>query len=98
MADIDTDEPETTTINIRLTESFLEDIDVSWKEDGFNSRTEFIRDAVRDAVTYPGLTRGAWKDVAVTEFERRRGEATVFSRDDVIEDYMGTADWTWVWF
>ena len=86
MAESETDDPETTTINIRLTESFLEDIDVTWKEEGFNSRSEFIRDAVRDAVKHPGLTRGAWKDIAATEFERRRGEATVFSREDVIED------------
>ena len=86
MSDSETDAPETTTINIRLTESFLEDIDMTWKDKGFNSRSEFIRDAVRDAVKHPGLTRGAWKDVATTEFERRRGEATVFSRDDVIED------------
>ena len=44
--DTSSDEPEKTNINIRLTETFLEDIDVTWQEGGYNSRSEFIRDAL----------------------------------------------------
>lgn len=85
-AESNVEEPETTTVNIRLTETFLEDIDATWREEGYNSRSEFIRDAVRDAVKHPGLTRGAWKDVASTEYARRRGEATAYRREEIIEE------------
>lgn len=78
------DDPETTTVNIRLTEAFLEDIDVIWREEGYNSRSEFIRHALRDAVTHPEFTRGAWKDIAATEYARRTGEAEMVSREDVL--------------
>lgn len=80
------DEPETTTINIRLTQTFLDDIDATWKKEGYNSRSEFIRDAVRDAVKHPGLTRGAWKDIASTEYARRRGEETAYSREEIVDE------------
>lgn len=85
-AESNVEDPETTTINIRLTETFLDDIDATWKEEGYNSRSEFIRDAVRDAVKHPGLTRGAWKDIASTEYARRRGEATTYSREEIVEE------------
>lgn len=85
-ADSNAEEPATTTVNVRLTETFLDDIDAAWKEEGYNSRSEFIRDAVRDAVNHPGLTRGAWKDVASTEYARRRDEATPYTREDVVEE------------
>lgn len=85
-SDASAEEPETTTINIRLTQTFLDDIDATWKEEGYNSRSEFIRDAVRDAVKHPGLTRGAWKDIASTEYARRRGEETTYSREEIVED------------
>ena len=41
MAEADSS-PEKTTVNIRMTETFLEDVDVTWEEYGFNSRSEFI--------------------------------------------------------
>lgn len=79
------DDPETTTINIRVTERFLEDIDTAWKEEGYTSRSEFLRHAVRDAVEHPGLSRGAWKDIAAEEHEMRTGQAEkAVSREDVL--------------
>jgi len=77
-------EPEKTNVNIRLTEAFLEDIDVTWREEGYNSRSEFIRDILRDAVKHPGLSRSAWKDIAATEYQRRKGEADPASREEVL--------------
>ena len=50
--DTSSGEPAKTNINIRLTETFLEDIDATWQEEGYNSRSEFIRDALRDAVRH----------------------------------------------
>jgi metal-responsive CopG/Arc/MetJ family transcriptional regulator len=78
--------PEKTNINIRVTEMFLEDIDATWREEGYNSRSEFIRDALRDAVRHPGLTRESWKEIASVEHARRAGDDESFSREDILGD------------
>ena len=80
------DEPAKTNINIRLTESFLEDIDATWQEEGYNSRSEFIRDALRDTVKHPGLTRESWKEIAAVEYARRTGDDEVFTREEILDD------------
>jgi len=80
------DEPTKTNINIRLTESFLEDIDATWQEEGYNSRSEFIRDALRDTVKHPGLTRESWKEIAAVEYARRTGDDEAFSREEILDD------------
>lgn len=77
-------EPEKTNINIRLTESFLEDIDATWQEEGYNSRSEFIREALRDAVRHPDLTRASWKEIAAVEHARRTGDSETFSREEIL--------------
>lgn len=77
-------EPTKTNINIRLTESFLEDIDATWQEEGYNSRSEFIREALRDAVRHPDLTRARWKEIAAVEHARRTGDSKTFSRDEIL--------------
>lgn len=89
MSDTDTkdvDEPEKTNVNVRLTEAFLEDIDATWREQGYNSRSEFIRDALRDAVRHPDLTRASWKEMAAVEHARRTGESETFAREEILED------------
>lgn len=88
MSDTDTDAngPEKTNINIRLTETFLEDIDATWQEEGYNSRSEFIRDALRDAVRHPELSRESWKEIAAVEHARRTGESEAFTREDILSD------------
>lgn len=89
MSDADTNngrEPAKTNINIRLTESFLEDIDATWQDEGYNSRSEFIRDALRDAVKHPGLTRASWKEIAAVEHARRTGDSETFSREEILPD------------
>jgi metal-responsive CopG/Arc/MetJ family transcriptional regulator len=79
-------DPEKTNINIRLPEAFLEDIDATWHEEGYNSRSEFIRDALRDAVKHPDLTRESWKEIAAIEHARRTGESETFARDEIVTD------------
>ena len=89
MSNTDTDEgggPAKTNINIRLTEAFLEDIDATWREEGYNSRSEFIREALRDAVRHPDLTRESWKEIAAVEHARRTGESEAFSREEILDD------------
>lgn len=44
-----------TPVNLRASEAFLEDIDTMWKEAGPNSRSEFLRYAISDAVTIVSL-------------------------------------------
>ncbi|SDY51474.1 ribbon-helix-helix domain-containing protein [Halobellus clavatus] len=78
--------PEKTNINIRVTEMFLEDIDATWQEEGYNSRSEFIRHALRDAVRHPGLTRESWKEIASVEHARRTGDDESFSREEILGD------------
>jgi len=78
-------DPEKTNINIRLTETFLEDIDATWRDEGYNSRSEFIRDALRDAVRHPDLTRENWKEIAAVEHARRTGESETFSREEILD-------------
>lgn len=87
MSDADTsggeNGPETIQINLRLTKAFLEDIDSTWEEQGFNSRSEFLRYAARDAVKHPEFSREGWKQIAASEHELRSGDAELVSRDEV---------------
>lgn len=73
--------PERTTVNIRMVESFLDDVDETWKEHGYNSRSEFVRDVLRDAVKHPEFNRADWKAIAAGEVEVARGET--HSSDEV---------------
>ena len=79
------DEPEMVQINLRLSQSFLEDIDTTWQEEGFNSRSEFLRYAARDAVKHPEFSREGWKQIAASEHELRSGNAELVSREEVVE-------------
>ena len=79
-----TDEHEMVQINLRLSETFLEDIDATWKAEGFNSRSEFLRYAARDAVKHPEFSRAGWKQIAASEHDLRTGNAALVSREEVL--------------
>lgn len=66
-------ESEKTTVNIRMTESFLADVDETWGEEGFNSRSEFIRAVLRDAIKHPDFNRADLKAMLAGEVEIQRG-------------------------
>jgi Arc/MetJ-type ribon-helix-helix transcriptional regulator len=86
MSDADTNDipdPDKTNINIRITESFLADIDATWEQEGFNSRSEFIRYVLRDAAKHPTFTREIWKEIAAEEYKLRTGEGEGVSSEDV---------------
>lgn len=78
--------PDRTTVNIRMVESFLSDVDETWKEHGYNSRSEFIRDVLRDAVKHPGFNRADWKAIAAGEVEVAHGET---HSSDEVKDAIG---------
>jgi Arc/MetJ-type ribon-helix-helix transcriptional regulator len=86
------DGPEMVQINLRLSKAFLEDIDGTWKEQGFNSRSEFLRYAARDAVKHPEFSREGWKQIAASEHDLRSGDAELVSREDVVEMMDRDAD------
>lgn len=77
--------PEIVQINLRLSKAFLEDIDTTWKDQDFNSRSEFLRYAARDAVKHPEFSREGWKQIAASEHDLRTDSAKFVSREDVIE-------------
>ena len=53
----DSGEDDIVTVNFKATESFLHEIDETWQGRGFNSRSEFIRYTLRDAVEFPTFDR-----------------------------------------
>ena len=77
--------PEMVQINLRLSKAFLDDIDATWEEQGFNSRSEFLRYAARDAIKHPEFSREGWKQIAASEHDLRSGDAELVSRDEVLE-------------
>lgn len=77
--------PEKTTVNIRMTETFLEDVDTTWEEQGFNSRSEFIRAVLRDALKHPDFNRADLKAMLAGETEIREGRT--HSGDKVKAEY-----------
>ena len=88
MSDADTgagdDSPETVQLNLRLSQAFLDDIDSTWKDQGFNSRSEFLRYAARDGVKHPEFSREGWKQVAASEHDCRSGNAALVPREEVV--------------
>jgi Arc/MetJ-type ribon-helix-helix transcriptional regulator len=89
MSDADTgtgdNGPEMVQINLRLSKAFLEDIDATWEEQGFSSRSEFLRYAARDAIKHPEFSREGWKQIAASEHDLRSGDAELVSRAEVLE-------------
>jgi Arc/MetJ-type ribon-helix-helix transcriptional regulator len=61
-------------------------------EEEYNSRSESIRDALRDAVEHPDLTRESWTEIAAVEHARRTGESETFTRDEIVNDRWRDSD------
>lgn len=83
-ADANAEDPEIDRINLRISRSFLDVVDETWRERGFNSRSEFIRYALRDAVNHPEGA-GLWKDIAISEAQFDEGEG--ISSDEIKARY-----------
>lgn len=56
-----------------MSETFLEDLDATWHEEGFNSRNEFIRHVMRDALKHPSFNRADLKAMLAGEVEIQEG-------------------------
>jgi len=77
-------------INVRVPKTLLADIDEVWEERGYANKSEFIRDALRDAVEPPTqLSEEALAHLAESRDQREAGE--MVSQDDV-KDRLGIDD------
>jgi len=72
-------------VNLRLPEGFLADLDEQWQEQGYNSRSEFMREALRDAVYGTRLSKRALEDLL--ESERQFEEGETVSADEARERF-----------
>ena len=82
-------EDEIVTVNFKLTESFLDSVDDTWQGRGFNSRSEFIRYTLRDAIEFPTFDRDEL--IALLEAEDDVREGQTMSADEAREQF-GTSD------
>jgi metal-responsive CopG/Arc/MetJ family transcriptional regulator len=84
MSEADT-QPDRSTVNIRIADTFLDDIDTTWEDEGFNSRSEFIRSVLRDAVKHPSFNRADLKAMAASEVDIQEGR--VHTSDEIKAEY-----------
>ena len=71
-------------INVRVPQALLAEIDEVWEERGYTSKSEFIRDALRDAVEpSTQLSEEALRHLAESRDQREDGETV--SQADVKE-------------
>jgi Arc/MetJ-type ribon-helix-helix transcriptional regulator len=82
-ADAGADDPDMTTLTLKVPEGFLDDLDATWRAEDFPSRSEFIRWALRDAVKHPAFSRSGWKDIAASEHQRRTEAGQTYSSDEI---------------
>jgi Arc/MetJ-type ribon-helix-helix transcriptional regulator len=84
--DSDTGDDRMEKINVRVPESLLQRIDEEWERRGYSSKSEAIRDALRDWVN-PSVTLSeeTLEDLAVSREQRERGETR--SLDEVASKY-----------
>ncbi len=69
-------------INVRVPQSLLTQIDELWEERGYANKSEFIRDALRDAVNPPTqLSAEALEHLVESREQREQGETV--SQDEV---------------
>ena len=76
-------EPDMTTLTLKVPEGFLDDLDATWRAEGFPSRSEFIRWALREAMKHPSFSRSGWKDIAASEHQLRTGEGQTYGSDEI---------------
>ncbi|SDQ97486.1 ribbon-helix-helix domain-containing protein [Natronobacterium texcoconense] len=76
---------EIVTVNFKVKRSFLDEIEDTWQGRGFNSRSEFIRYTLRDAVEHPTFDRDEL--VALLQAEEDVREQRTMSSQEVREQF-----------
>jgi metal-responsive CopG/Arc/MetJ family transcriptional regulator len=77
---------ETEKVNLRVNSDLLAEVDETWKEEGFNSRSEFIRQTLRDAVDEPDVSAAALQRLLVSAEQARRDEFV--DSDEIREEFL----------
>lgn len=77
-------------VNLRLPTDFLADMDKRWQEEGYDSRSEFMREGLRDAVYGTRLSRRALEDL--TESERQFTEGKTVDAEEAREQFWTDSD------
>jgi len=81
---------EIVTVNFKTTQSFLDEIDETWQGRGFNSRSEFIRYTLRDAIEFPTFDRDEL--VALLEAEEDIRQGRTMSAEEARERFGTDGD------
>lgn len=76
----------TANINIRLSEQLLDDVDATWQDRGFNARSEFIRQAIRDSVHETQHSPEALEALLESSQQAQREESV--SSEDVCGEFL----------
>lgn len=82
--------PGKTKINLRLSDRLLAEVDDVWEEQGYNSRSEYIRQAIRDSVHTSELSARTLESLVISERQRERGETV--SSEEMRERYLTDED------
>ncbi len=77
--------PETVKINLRLTQTLLDRVDNEWQGRGFNSRSEYIRYVLQDAVEHSTFDRDELLAIALGERDIQTGET--HSREEILAEF-----------
>lgn len=84
--DTDNGDGKMAKINVRVPAALLEEIDEVWEKRGYANKSEFIRDALRDAVDPdPQLSDEVLEHLAVSREQKERDET--LSQDKVKERF-----------
>ncbi|MFC5367198.1 ribbon-helix-helix domain-containing protein [Salinirubrum litoreum] len=81
---------EIVTVNFKVTQAFLNEIDSTWQRRGFNSRSEFIRYTLRDATEFPTFDRDELIALLQAEEDIRKGRT--MSADEAREQFGTDGD------
>ncbi len=83
MSEADT---ETKNINVRINTDLLEKIDEEWKKQGYNSRSEFIRQSLRESVEKPKLSPQTLKNLLISKDQAQKQEFV--TREEIKNEYL----------
>lgn len=81
---------EIVTVNFKVTQSFLDEIDSTWQGRGFNSRSEFIRYTLRDATEFPTFDRDEL--IALLQAEEDIREGRTMNADEARKQFGTDGD------
>lgn len=71
-------------INVRVPQTLLAQIDEAWGERGYTSKSEFIRDALRDAVN-PSVTLSEEALTHLSESREQRERGETVDHDELLD-------------